>query len=163
MHELNRIWAFSLDENHFEINKVMTLTFELENGNHTYLIELWYILYLNTKYDGCNLKAVYVANLYITLLQRRKNFNDLWWPWHWRYGHQKICTIPGVCLTFGPKMKLIRPLVSEEYVKRDIDRQTGSRYDNIDDVMCCTVQLNRNILNTRWIFQFRWLINPIWL
>ena len=73
VHELNRIWAFSLDENHFEINKVMTLTFELENGNHTYLIKLWYILYLNTKFGGCSLKAVYVANIYITLPQRRKN------------------------------------------------------------------------------------------
>ena len=73
VHELKRIWAFSLDENHFEIYKVMTLTFELENGNHTYLIKLWYILYLNTKFGGCSLKAVYVANIYITLPQRRKN------------------------------------------------------------------------------------------
>ena len=63
VHELNRIWAFSLDENHFEIYKVMTLTFELENGNHTYLIKLWYILYLNTKFGGCSLKVVLVAKI----------------------------------------------------------------------------------------------------
>ena len=61
MHELNRIWAFFLDQNDLETPKVMTLTFDLEIGKQPYLIKLWYILYLNTKFDGCNLKAVYVS------------------------------------------------------------------------------------------------------
>ena len=77
VHELNRIWAFFLDQNHLETPKVMTLTFDLENGKRPYLIKLWCILYLNAKFDGCSLKTVYVANLYITLLQRRKK---LQWP-----------------------------------------------------------------------------------
>ena len=68
VHELNRIWAFYLDLNHLETLKVMTLTFDIENGNQPYFIKLWYTLYLNTKFDGCNLKAVYVASLYIKLL-----------------------------------------------------------------------------------------------
>ena len=68
---------FFLDQNHLETPKVMTLTFDLENGKQPYLIKLWCILYLNAKFDGCILKTVYVANLYITLLQRRKK---LQWP-----------------------------------------------------------------------------------
>ena len=77
VHELNRIWAFFLDQNHFESPKFMTLTFDLENGKRTYLIKLWCILYLNAKSNGCILKTVYAANLYITLLQRRET---LQWP-----------------------------------------------------------------------------------
>ena len=42
-----------------------------------YSIKLWCIMYLNTKFNGYILKTVDVANLYITLLQRRKK---LQWP-----------------------------------------------------------------------------------
>ena len=68
VHELNRIWAFFLDQNHLETPKVMTLTFDLENEKRPYSIKLGCILYLNAKFDGCSLKTVYAANLYITLI-----------------------------------------------------------------------------------------------
>ena len=45
---------------------------------------------------------------------------------------KKICTIPGVCLTFVPKMKLIRPLVSEEFCDRHTDTQRTYGYYSID-------------------------------
>ena len=133
-HELNHLWAFYLDQNHLETPKVMTLTFDLENGKQPYLIKLWCILYLNAKFDGCIFKTVYVANLYITLLQRRKKLQwplvtltfEIWSP-------KKICTIPGVCLTFVPKMKLIRLLVSEEFGNTQTDRQRTYGYYSIDD------------------------------
>ena len=71
------------------------------------------------------MKTVYMANLYVTLLQRRKKLQwplvtltfEIWSP-------KKICTIPGVCLTFVPKMKLIWLLVSEEFGHKQTDTQT---------------------------------------
>ena len=95
VHELNRIWAFSLDENHFEIYKVMTSTFELENGNHTYLIKLLYILYLNTKFGGCN--------IYITLPQRRKKSMTSGDLDLWDAVTQKNLYIPGYVLDICAK------------------------------------------------------------
>ena len=77
MHELNEIWAFFLHQNHLETPKVMTLTFDLEIGKQSYSIKLFCILYLNTRFDGCSLKTVYLATFYITLHQRRKK---LQWP-----------------------------------------------------------------------------------
>ena len=50
----------------------MTLTFDLEIGKQPHFIKLFCILYLNTKFDGSNLRTVYLATFYITLLQRRK-------------------------------------------------------------------------------------------
>ena len=111
VHELNRIQVFFLDKNHLKTPKVMTLTFDLENGNHTYLIKLWYILYLNTKFGGCSLKAVYVANIYITLPQRRKNQWPLVTLTFEMRSPKNPCTFQGMCLTFVPKMKLIRTVV----------------------------------------------------
>ena len=66
VHELNIIGAFFLDPNYLETQKVMTVTFDLENGKRRYLIKFGCILYLYAKFDGCSLKTVYVANLYIT-------------------------------------------------------------------------------------------------
>ena len=70
MHELNGIYAFFC-QNHFETPKVMTLTFDLEIGKQPHFIKLFCILYLNTKFDGSNLKTVYLTTFYIPLLQRR--------------------------------------------------------------------------------------------
>ena len=101
VHELNLIWSFFLDQNHFESPKVMTLTFDLENEKRPYSIKLWCIIYLNTKFDGYILKTVDVANLYITLLQRRKK---LQWPL--------------VTLTFeiwSPKKKSVQSRVCSSY------------------------------------------------
>ena len=125
VHELNWIWAFFVDENCSETPKVVTLTFVLENRKQPHYIKLWCILYLNTKFDGCSLKTVYVANLYITLLQRRKKLQwplvtltfEIWSP-------KKMCTIPVACLTFVPKMKSIRPLISEEFGTTQTHKQT---------------------------------------
>ena len=58
---------FFLDQNHLETLKVMTFTFDLEKDNRPYLLKLWCIQYLNANFDGCSLKTVYVANLYITI------------------------------------------------------------------------------------------------
>ena len=134
MHKLKQIWGYFLDQNHLETPKVMTLTFDLENGKHSYLVKPWYIIYLDTKFEGCNLKAVFLANLYITLLQRRKR---LQWPlvtFIFEMWSPKKLYNPGVCLTFVPIMKLIRLLVSEEYAKLQTHKQRGLRYHNIDDI-----------------------------
>ena len=77
VHEFNRIQVFFLDKNHLKTPKVMTLTFDLENEKRPYSIKLGGILYLNAKFDGCSLKTVYVANLYITLVQIRKQLQWL--------------------------------------------------------------------------------------
>ena len=72
-----------------------------------------------------------------------KNFNDLWWPWPLRYGHQK--------------KKLYNPgSVFVNWAKNDADptsglgevcgtsnthKQTGLRYYNIDSIMASTHHL----------------------
>ena len=56
VHEFNRIQVFFLDKNHLKTPKVMTLTFDLENGKRPYLIKLWCILCLNAKFCYCILK-----------------------------------------------------------------------------------------------------------
>ena len=54
---------------------------------------------------------------------------EIWSP-------KNICTISGVCLKSVPKMKLIRPLVSEElghkHTHRQTEKQRNYRYYSID-------------------------------
>ena len=45
---------------------------------------------------------------------------------------KKICTIPGVCLTYVPKMKTTRPLVSDEFGHKHTDKQRTYGYYSID-------------------------------
>ena len=73
-----------------------------------------------------------------------KNFNDLWWPSPLRYGHKKICTIPVLCLTFEPQMKLIQPLVSGEFGNTHTDRQRTYGYYSIDYNPICARIYNQN-------------------
>ena len=115
VHEFNRIQVFFLDKNHLKTPKVMTLTFDLENEKRPYSIKLWCIRYLNGKFDGYILKNVDVANLDITLLQRRKK---LQWPLVTLTFDicppKETCALPGMCFMFVPNMKLVGPMVFEE-------------------------------------------------
>ena len=132
VHKLSRFWVFFLDQNHLETPKVMTLTFDLENEKQPYLIKLWCIMYLNTKFDGCSMKTAYIAKKKGKTSMTSGDI-DLW-----DMVTKKNCTIPGVCLLIGPKIMLIRPVVSEEYAKLQTDKQTGLRYYNIDSIMAST-------------------------
>ena len=49
---------FFLDQNHLKTPKVMTLTFDLENGKRPYLIKLWCVLCLNVNFCYCILKTL---------------------------------------------------------------------------------------------------------
>ena len=60
-----------------------------------------------------------------------------WWPWPLTQGHEKkIRLLPGIRSIFPPKIKSIRPLVSEEFADRQThghtDRQTSYQCYNID-------------------------------
>ena len=74
VHELNQIWAFFFDQNHFESPKVMTLTFDLENEKRPYSIKLWCIRYLNAKFDG------YILMWRTSILHCYKEGKKLQWP-----------------------------------------------------------------------------------
>ena len=62
----------------------------------------------------------------------------------WDMVTKRICTIPVLCLTFEPQMKLIQPLVSEEFGNTHTDRQRTYGYYSIDYNPICVRIYNQN-------------------